>query len=643
MKTKTNKILLLVTAFLSCLILAFSGMSFSTASADAPLKAGNYFYLNGEVSTSVAFANDNVEATVSNGDVLRFKNKLAIEDLLLDFDVDENITAVKVSLIGKSAYASGVIGKDGKITTTATSVLSITFGETAVDLSFNGTTEQGVTSGSNWFVVMSDSQAIVNGTTVLSTDSAEQVYCLQKTVNEGYSVVEVEIEFTVKANQTGKFTLKEVNPVHGNVDTQQKFKLKNEGAEFEKVGASVTVLTDSGFIPTAIPYEFKVQKENIVAFAPTAYALINPPTSSNLDVSVTGTGVARYFKDQKEISFSSDSTVQIKDGETLISTYNFKVMDVKDDDVSPVYDATATEIEVFEKAFKSKLVTEGVYGEDNAVYVSLGSSQYLDLPSMEDLVSDEYASYNTLKSNATLYYKTPTTSSSSSSLKVPLNAAGDYVFYVAFGDANGNKMKEKDFFTIDADDENKIELNTAKYGGYVFTFTVIDNAPIKVEKASSQGEGYIGVKFTASKFKVVASSYNEKYVLEYSATKDATNWIEIPKASTITDKEYNKDGFTYDDIKAIAYDGSMSFTPDRIGFYKITCRVESDVSGRFDEATTDIIEVNGKPKVVKPDSKWLQNNVWSVVFLSIGTLCLIGIIVLLCIKPKDEDAEEANN
>ena len=33
---------------------------------------------------------------------------------------------------------------------------------------------------------------------------------------------------------------------------------------------------------------------------------------------------------------------------------------------------------------------------------------------------------------------------------------------------------------------------------------------------------------------------------------------------------------------------------------------------------------------------WFRNNVWSIVFLSVGTLSLIGIIILLFIKPKEE-------
>ena len=39
--------------------------------------------------------------------------------------------------------------------------------------------------------------------------------------------------------------------------------------------------------------------------------------------------------------------------------------------------------------------------------------------------------------------------------------------------------------------------------------------------------------------------------------------------------------------------------------------------------------------------EWLQDNVLSVVFLAIGVLCLIGIVVLLLVKPKDAAAVEA--
>ena len=55
-------------------------------------------------------------------------------------------------------------------------------------------------------------------------------------------------------------------------------------------------------------------------------------------------------------------------------------------------------------------------------------------------------------------------------------------------------------------------------------------------------------------------------------------------------------------------------------------------------AETTISALTAPTRVVPNEDNWFLNNVWSLVFLSIGTLALIGIIVILCIKPKDEAA-----
>ena len=123
------------------------------------------------------------------------------------------------------------------------------------------------------------------------------------------------------------------------------------------------------------------------------------------------------------------------------------------------------------------------------------------------------------------------------------------------------------------------------------------------------------------------------------ATQPSLSSVAIPKASNITDTEYEQDGYDYDDIQAINYNGELTFTPDKIGSYKIVCMATSKVTAR-DAVGSSIIRIESAPKVVKVDNHWLQNNVWSVVFLSIGTLCLIGIVVLLCIKPKEETDED---
>ena len=114
----------------------------------------------------------------------------------------------------------------------------------------------------------------------------------------------------------------------------------------------------------------------------------------------------------------------------------------------------------------------------------------------------------------------------------------------------------------------------------------------------------------------------KKYYEHYGHLKIRINFI-------------TSDGYTYDEVKRVNYNGELTFVPTRIGAYMIKCTVTSSVSERSAENTT-IITVASEPNVVEVPSKWLQNNVWSIVFLSIGTLSLIGIIILLCIKPKEQ-------
>ena len=85
----------------------------------------------------------------------------------------------------------------------------------------------------------------------------------------------------------------------------------------------------------------------------------------------------------------------------------------------------------------------------------------------------------------------------------------------------------------------------------------------------------------------------------------------------------------------MAYDGKYTFTPVKVGAYKIKCHVSSYNAVRSAEAET-VVSVAEKPSEVKVPSHWLRDNIWSVIFLSIGTLALIGIVVLLFIKPKEE-------
>ena len=59
-------------------------------------------------------------------------------------------------------------------------------------------------------------------------------------------------------------------------------------------------------------------------------------------------------------------------------------------------------------------------------------------------------------------------------------------------------------------------------------------------------------------------------------------------------------------------------------------------SDRLSAQSHQVVNVTSEVDTVHGETYWLRDNVLSVVFMAIGGLCLIGIIVLLVIKPKEE-------
>lgn len=87
---------------------------------------------------------------------------------------------------------------------------------------------------------------------------------------------------------------------------------------------------------------------------------------------------------------------------------------------------------------------------------------------------------------------------------------------------------------------------------------------------------------------------------------------------------------------------TLSFVPQEKGFYKVTVTVD-DQQGKTETLPTafKIINVTAEADVIPGATYWLQNNILSVVFLGIGVLCLIAIVILLVVKPKDKAVLEA--
>ena len=121
--------------------------------------------------------------------------------------------------------------------------------------------------------------------------------------------------------------------------------------------------------------------------------------------------------------------------------------------------------------------------------------------------------------------------------------------------------------------------------------------------------------------------------------EDGTNslgtWIKINEYDESLDEDDDANNNDYEWNPS----SSLSFIPQEMGFYKVEVKVASDNMPVV--TSSKVINVTSEADVVTGPTYWLQDNILSVVFLGVGVLCLIGIVVLLLIKPKDKAAAEA--
>lgn len=622
---KSYKFILLITAFILSLAMAIGGFTVTNAKADtATLSPTKYFEFSSGVEAE--FSEGALKATVKDGSAISFNKELVISDLGLELNVPTDFTATVV-VTSDSYYVHGNKNAEGKFITSIENEIELSAGAQTVKIGVDD----------NGYVTLNGS--------VVSSDKFYRV----KEVNE-CAIGKLTIKFaSSKENAQGVFTLSSVDQKASDASATYKQTFAVKDGELEKIAAPRIVLNEDFYTQTAkgkyTAYKFASNGAKTYDVNASAYSLTEKISSSNIYV------VANDEYIWRESVEKPNTVAFIKTGTALLSltidgytdgykeTVSVIVKDKDVDEQAPVY---KFDQEAYD-GFMSALEKEYRDVEANTS-VALGSA--LEIPSMADLVFDDYSSYADLTS--TTYYKAKT-ESTSSNMEFDLDEVSNYLFYVRFKDASGNIMDASDFMETDKDDPLKVNYGiygednkvTGYVGNFIFRFVINDDANIVITPAAKQGAGYIGVKYTASKFTIKANGYKTTYTLYYNAdvnaTEDSDGWKEIPKASSIADKAYvSADGYTYDQIQEFAYDGSLTFNPVLKGSYKIECTATSEVSPRTATATTPIIKVEKEPAVVKVDTKWLQNNVWSVVFLSIGTLCLIAIIVLLFVKPKEE-------
>lgn len=639
MKTaKIQKLLILSIGLLLSVVFAFVFMNNGVARATkVNPSASNYFsYINSTFAGSdISFNTDNdtVKIKMNSGDKVAINNELVINDFAMELYYPENATEIKVNFVSDSYIVTGNKKTETQFDTSITNTVSITK-DTA---KLNNGEAKDITIEDNYVSIKvsvdSGYMTVDVNDTSLENDEAEKNYYRIKSVDKTIAKISFEITST---SQTALEILsidQKTSDVAKNY--KQSFALDNNELQ-EAYGRAV--LTSSFFNGNTVNNqesftETSVKDGKVYTFSPTVYAVITQSAgdmvSENDNVYLEKSGSQYKFSINEE-NANVTLTVKNSNGDVI---ENYYVKSVANDTNAPeYYEDNGEAIESF--IYKLNENLKKTYEEDGKEhYIRVGSSEYLTLPSMESLVFDDITNYSNLKK--TVYYMTDEESSSYSSLKLPIKTAGNYSFYVVFEDESGNKMDTDDFYKIDDDNVSVIE---GKYFDYYFSgITILDDAPMSIT-ASSQGEGYVDVEYTATSFKISASSYTTKYKLYYSATEIGVNdegWVEIIASSEATDEDIKYNGYSYDDIKEINYNGTMTFTPNQKGFYKIECTVIPTNSAIPSKTASSIITVSEEVTTVRPASHWLKDHVWSVVFLSVGTLCLIAIIVLLFIKPKE--------
>lgn len=446
---------------------------------------------------------------------------------------------------------------------------------------------------------------------------------------------------TVSDGASSTLSLVSVDQNYNEEGYNQTFELDEE-EKIKTYAKSRIALDESAYISTESGYRLKAYKGTIYTYSFTAYSVLGKVSSSDLFIEEND-GLWLSNEDKPKTVVFNNAGIQsftVKDAEKEYDTIEVEVIDKNaiNDNTVPSYKTTG--MESILKSY-NKALQEATLKEYNGTKYCIRLGESIKLPSLQSLVFDDYTSFSNLK--YTVHYRTPETTGTASKMEITTDKAGLYEFYVVFEDADGGKMQTEDFYTLDENDSNvKVD---GKYKDYVFTFEIVDNAPINVT-AVNQSKGYIGTTYSVSKFNISASGYTPTYELYYNSDVTAmpvgdweSTWTLIPVASKVSENDTLPDGFDYEDIQNIAYDGQYTFTPDRVGKYVVKCTVSSTSSVRSASAVASV-EVQEKPNVVKPVNPWFKENAWSLVFLSAGTVCLILVIILLFIKPKDKIEEE---
>ncbi len=300
-------------------------------------------------------------------------------------------------------------------------------------------------------------------------------------------------------------------------------------------------------------------------------------------------------------------------------------------------------------AYQEEVTAAALDEDGNSIQV--GDGAYYYLPSLRAYVSDATCGYTDMTFH--IYYRTYTGDTESTSgaydeLRIEMAAEGLYEFRIVPVNSAGKAMVgefENGENTISASNVwDATNLTT-------FRFRVTYTGP-SIDEPEEGEVGYVDVAYEFEDFDIIAlGDYQTRYTLyrlELNEGADPSSVSEVlaGEQESVLENTYGTwvkisvyDNDLESDEGDNAYDwnpdSSLSFVPQEIGYYKVVVEV---ASANMPIATaSQVVNVRSEADVIPGDTYWLQENLTSVIFLGIGVLCLIGIVIVLLIKPKDKN------
>ena len=308
--------------------------------------------------------------------------------------------------------------------------------------------------------------------------------------------------------------------------------------------------------------------------------------------------------------------------------------------------------------------------DEAAKDLKAGSKNYFYLPSAESLFNTDATPYQDL--TFSIYYnhgsQQSSTGKNANELSINLTKAHKYVFTIYAKDAAGNNM-----YYYDGTEKTDLETGDiwnmynqkkdSEYEGmkkYLpwFEFTVAESE-ISIEDPDDQSTAYVGSSFTPDSFEINGVSVKTEYTLyeflndEWAAKENGGKAMTFEYFSENIDallkdsRQYFvrirptgdlKEGTAdYDRFNDYGWNGSsLTFTPQTANsFYTIKCEARSSEIATPETAYMTIAAAT-KVAPLQGEDTWVQDNVTSIVLLCIAGASLIGIILLLVIKPKNK-------